>query len=240
MNRLHRIFGIHAVELALTNGQGSRLLVREGKLNARLEKLVDLARDNGCEVVRDEVRAGQNLADQGVALEIKPPEFKSEKDLKLDRGQRQGLLYLVLDGVTDPRNFGACLRSAVSFGVDGVIVAKDNSAPLNDAAIKTASGAASMIPVYQVVNLSRCLESLKKDNVWVVGAILGTDKKLADIDLKGDIALVMGSEGSGIREKIKEKCDFLAEIPTSMPDLSLNVSVATGICLYEAHIQRSA
>ncbi len=234
-----RIFGIHAVETALKTGQGIRLSVRAGKLNQRLEHLIELARAKGCEVVREDVTSGSNLADQGAALDIRPPAFRTEKDLKDARIEEQGQLYLILDGITDPRNFGACLRSAASFGVAGVIVPRDNSAPLNEAAIKTASGAASLVPVYQVVNLARCLEMLKKDNVWVVGAILGADQNLSDIDLKGDIALVMGAEGTGIRQKLREKCDFLVEIPTSFPDLSLNVSVATGICLYEAHKQRS-
>ena len=237
---MSRIFGIHAVQMALTAGQGTRLIVREGKLNPRQAQLLELAHECGCEVVRGEIASGSNLADQGVALEIRTPVLRTEKELKDQVQESENPLYLVLDGVTDPRNFGACLRTAVAFGVTGVIVPKDNSAPLNDAAIKTASGAASLVPVFQVVNLSRCLETLKKANIWVVGAILGADQNLADVDLKGGIALVMGSEDAGIRQKTREKCDFLAEIPTSGPELSLNVSVATGICLYEAFLQRSA
>ena len=236
---MNRIFGIHAVQMAITAGQGIKLIVREGKLNPRQEQLIELARERGCETIRGEIVSGNNLADQGVALDIQNPGFCTEKALKAELQESENPLYLVLDGVTDPRNFGACLRTAVSFGVTGVIVPKDNSAPLNDAAIKTASGAASLVPVYQVVNLSRCLETLKKANIWVVGAILGADRNLADVDLKGGIALVMGSEDAGIRQKTREKCDFLAEIPTSGPELSLNVSVATGICLYAASLQRS-
>jgi len=236
---MSRIYGIHAVQMAIAAGQGTRLTVREGKLNQRQAQLIELAREHGCEVVREEIASGSNLADQGVALEIRNPVFRTEKELKDQLQESEHPLYLVLDGITDPRNFGACLRSAVSFGVTGVIVPKDNSAPLNEAAIKTASGAASLVPIFQVVNLSRCLETLKKANIWVVGAILGADQKLVDIDLKGGIALVMGSEDAGIRQKTREKCDFLAEIPTSGPELSLNVSVATGICLYEAHSQRN-
>ena len=235
---MSKIFGILAVQMALAAGQGMRLIVREGKQNQRQEDLIELARTMGCDVVRDEVTSGGNLADQGVALEIRAPAFRSEKELKQKTQETDNPLYLILDGITDPRNFGACLRSAASFGVSGVIVPKDNSAPLNDAAIKTASGAASLVPIYQVVNLSRCIDALKKDNVWVVGAILGADQQLSEVDLKGSIAVVMGAEDTGIRQKIREKCDFLAEIPTSGPELSLNVSVATGICLYEAHKQR--
>ncbi|MBO6558315.1 MAG: 23S rRNA (guanosine(2251)-2'-O)-methyltransferase RlmB [Pseudomonadales bacterium] len=236
---MSKIFGIHAVQMALAAGQGMRLIVREGKLNQRQENLIELARTKGCDVVREEVASGGNVADQGVALEIRVPAFRSEQALKQSTQATDHPLYLILDGITDPRNFGACLRSAASFGVSGVIVPKDNSAPLNDAAIKTASGAASLVPIYQVVNLSRCLDALKKDNVWVVGAVLGAEQALSDVDLKGPMALVMGAEDSGIRQRVREKCDFLAEIPTSGPELSLNVSVATGICLYEAHKQRT-
>ena len=234
MSRPTRIYGIHAVQNALVAGQGIRLLVRSGRLNDRLGRLVRQAHDCGCDVIRGDFESGG--ADQGVVLEIRTPSFRTGKDLKQSLQARDGArhLYLVLDGVTDPRNLGACLRSAFSFGVAGVIVPKDRAAPLNEAAIKTASGAASLVPVYQVVNLARCLETMKKDNVWVVGAIPGAEQKLPDVDLRGDIALVMGAEDRGIRQKVREKCDFLAEIPTSCPDLSLNVSVATGICLYEA------
>jgi 23S rRNA (guanosine2251-2'-O)-methyltransferase len=174
-----------------------------------------------------------------VSLEIRPPAVRSEKELEAQlAGEFASLLFLVLDGVTDPRNFGACLRSAASFGVDGVIVARDHSAPLNEAAIKTASGAASLVKIYQVVNLARCLDTLKKHGVWVVGTVLEGSQPLTEIDLKGNIALVVGAEESGIRQKTRERCDFLAAIPCPYPDLSLNVSVATGICLYEINRQR--
>jgi 23S rRNA (guanosine2251-2'-O)-methyltransferase len=232
------VVGIHAVQLALEARTGKCLTVREGKLNARQQSLVALALSVGCRIERGLVDRDE-LASQGVSLETRPPEVRSEKELQAQlAGDSASLLFLVLDGVTDPRNFGACLRSAASFGVDGVIVAKDNSAPLNEAAIKTASGAASLVRVYQVVNLSRCLGNLKKYGVWVVGTALSQSQLLTEIDLKGSIALVVGAEESGIRQKIRERCDFLATIPCPHPDLSLNVSVAAGICLYEINRQR--
>jgi 23S rRNA (guanosine2251-2'-O)-methyltransferase len=232
------VVGIHAVQLALKARAGICLTVREGKLNARQQSLVELAQSVGCRVERGQVDRDE-LASQGVSLEIRPPAVCSEKELEAQlAGEGANLLFLVLDGVTDPRNFGACLRSAASFGVDGVIVARDHSAPLNEAAIKTASGAASLVKIYQVVNLARCLDTLKKYGVWVVGTVLEDSQPLTEIDLKGNIALVVGAEESGIRQKTREKCDFLAAIPCPYPDLSLNVSVATGICLYEINRQR--
>ena len=232
------VVGIHAVQLALEARAGICLTVREGKLNARQQSLVELARSVGCRIEFGQVDRGE-LASQGVSLEIRPPAVRSEKELEAQlAGDSSSLLFLVLDGVTDPRNFGACLRSAASFGVDGVIVARDHSAPLNEAAIKTASGAASLVRIYQVVNLARCLDTLKKHGVWVVGTVLEDSQPLTEIDLKGNIALVIGAEESGIRQKTRERCDFLAAIPCPYPDLSLNVSVATGICLYEINRQR--
>jgi 23S rRNA (guanosine2251-2'-O)-methyltransferase len=226
------------VQLALEARAGICLTVREGELNARQQSLVELARSVGCRIEFGQVDRGE-LASQGVSLEIRPPAVRSEKELEAQMaGDSASLLFLVLDGVTDPRNFGACLRSAASFGVDGVIVARDHSAPLNEAAIKTASGAASLVRIYQVVNLARCLDTLKKHGVWVVGTVLEDSQPLTEIDLKGNIALVVGAEESGIRQKTRERCDFLAAIPCPFPDLSLNVSVATGICLYEINRQR--
>ena len=232
------VVGIHAVQLALEAGTGISLTVREGKLNARQQSLVELAQNVGCRIERGRVDRDE-LASQGVSLEIRPPAVRSEKELEAQLvGEFASLLFLVLDGVTDPRNFGACLRSAASFGVDGVIVAKDHSAPLNEAAIKTASGGANLVRIYQVVNLARCLDTLKKSGIWVVGTVLEDSQPLAEIDLKGNIALVVGAEESGIRQKTRERCDFLASIPCPYPDLSLNVSVAAGICLYEINRQR--
>lgn len=232
------VVGIHAVQLALEARAGLCLTVPEGKLNARQQSLVELAQSVGCRIERGPVDLDE-VASQGVSLAIRPPAVRSEKELEAQlAGEPASLLFLVLDGVTDPRNFGACLRSAASFGVDGVIVAKDHSAPLNEAAIKTASGAASLVRIYQVVNLARCLDTLKKHGVWVVGTVLEDSQPLTEIDLKGNIALVVGDEESGIRQKTRERCDFLAAIPCPYPDLSLNVSVATGICLYEINRQR--
>ena len=168
-----------------------------------------------------------------------PPKVKHENYLyELLSKQDENHLLLVLDGVTDPRNLGACLRSAATLGVNAVIVPKDNSAPLNDAAMKTASGGASHVPLIQVVNLSRCLKKLKDEGVWIVGTLLDSSQSISDIDLKGNIAIVMGSEEKGLRQKTLKNCDFLATIPMQTESFGFNVSVATGICLYEVQRQR--
>jgi 23S rRNA (guanosine2251-2'-O)-methyltransferase len=232
--------GINSVAAAIAKGAGRRLLLREGKLNRRQQDILLLAERAGLTIERRAVE-DVDLSGQGVALEAAdaaPADQRALEDL-LDQG-RSDWLFLVLDGVTDPRNLGACLRNAASFGVDGVIVPKDRSAPLNEAAIKTASGGASLVPLFQVTNLARTLAFLKAANIWLVGTVLESEQALADIDLKGPMALVMGAEDKGLRQKTRECCDFLAKIPMPLPDLSLNVSVATGICLYEAHQQRVA
>lgn len=234
---MESIVGIHAVRQALIAGEGRSLTVRPGKLNPRLQEVVDLAKQQGVEVSVGEVRH-EELADQGVALVVKTPQIRSESLLD-DLIGVDSPLFLMLDGVTDPRNLGACLRSAASFGVSAVVAPKDRSAPLNEAAVKTASGAASLVPYVQVTNLGRTLEHLKKAGIWVVGTVLADDSQpLPAIDLTGPLAMVMGAEGTGIRAGIRKKCDFLAEIPAPLPDLSLNVAVASGICLYEVNQQR--
>ena len=232
------VIGIHAIKAALKSGSGIKLMVRQGKLNERLQELVTLAKARNVEVVQQNMET--ELVDQGVLLQTEVIRFQSENQLTQLLSKLQPTWqFLILDGVTDPRNFGACLRSAASFGVDGVIVAKDRSAPLSEVALKAASGAANITPVYQVANLGRCLDRLKQAGIWVVGTSLGeASQVLSSLDLKGPIALVMGAEDKGIRAKTSKRCDFLVKIPVPLSDLSLNVSVAAGICLYEVSRQR--
>jgi len=149
-------------------------------------------------------------------------------------------LSLVLDGVTDPGNLGACLRSAATLGVDAVIVAKDRSARLTAAAVKAASGGAAMVPLIQVVNLARTLEQMKQTGTWVVGTVVDADMPLSAADLSVNTALVMGAEGKGIRVNTRKHCDLLVTIPMVNAGPGFNVSVAAGICLYEAYRQRAA
>jgi len=251
-----RIFGINAVTARLELGKAEieKILIKKGELSSRLNDLLLLAEQTGCfiERVSDEALDEMtSITHQGVGLLLHSPKAKNEhylyellKQEKVKqekvKQKKEPLLLLVLDGVTDPRNLGACLRSAATLGVHAVIVPKDNSAPLNDAAMKTASGGASYIPLIQVVNLARCLGQLKKAGVWIVGTLLEDSQNITDVDLKGPIAIVMGSEEKGMRHKTTQCCDFLVNIPMQNENFGFNVSVATGICLYEVQRQRRA
>jgi 23S rRNA (guanosine2251-2'-O)-methyltransferase len=239
-----KIFGINAIRSRLQLGRTGveKIMLRDGDLSARLQEILDLAVAMKCPVdrVSEEVLAKlTDVAHQGVGMMLLAPELKSEADLfEIIENRAGDLLFLVLDGVTDPRNLGACLRSAATFGVHAVIVPKDNSAPLNDAAVKTASGGASCVLLVQVVNLSRCLNRMQKENIWIVGTLLDARQSIVDVDMTGNIAIVLGSEGKGLRRNTIKCCDFLARIPMVNDNFGLNVSVATGICLYEINRQR--
>ena len=234
------ISGVHAVAKALEAGFGRKLFVSTPKVSVRLNWLIALAHQKQCGVTIGELPdISRENNSQGVALEITTPKYLNEKALNaVTSAEIESFVCLILDGITDPRNFGACLRSAVSYGVNGVIVPKDKSAPLNEAAIKASSGTAFFVPIYEVVNLTRCIKNLKKKNVWV----FGTDSQaVSSIDqevLTGKLALVMGSEGKGIRENLKAHCDVMLRVPVKNAEFTLNVSVATGICLNEIYKQQ--
>lgn len=238
------VYGIHPAMACLSSAvtEVKRVCLRDGSLSPRLQALADNAEARGLAIERLPVEELDRLAQgshQGVVLFMEEPKILGEAALTSIIDQAEGsLLLLILDGVTDPRNLGACLRSAATMGVDAVIVPKDKSAPLNGAAIKTASGAAAMVPVVQVVNLARALEGLKTRGVWVIGTILEPAEMLSTVDLTGPIALVMGAEGKGMRSNTRKHCDLLANIPMLHDDPGFNVSVAAGICLYEAVRQR--
>lgn len=145
---------------------------------------------------------------------------------------------LILDGLTDPHNFGACLRTAETAGVHAVIITKDRSVPVTRVVQEVASGAAERVPIVEVTNLARCMKKLKEQNIWIVGTSHRAEKSLYDIDFRGAIAIVVGSEGDGMRRLTEEECDFTCRIPMHGSIECLNVSVATGVCLFEAVRQR--
>jgi 23S rRNA (guanosine2251-2'-O)-methyltransferase len=147
-------------------------------------------------------------------------------------------LILILDCVQDPHNFGACLRTADAAGVSAVVVPKDKSAPISDTVIRVSCGGAEHVPIVRVTNLSRAMDKLKKLGVWLVGTADETDKSIYDQDLTGPIGIVMGAEGTGMIRLTQENCDFLVRIPMAGAVECLNVSVATGVCLFEAVRQR--
>ena len=234
------ISGVHAVAKALEAGVGRELFVINRKISARLNWLIALANQKKCMVTIGALpdESSENNS-QGVALEIFTPGYLNEKALNAATSSEiDSFVCLVLDGITDPRNFGACLRSAASYGVHGVIIPKNNSAPLNEAAIKASSGTAFLIPIYEVVNLARCIRTLKKKNIWVFGTDSQAVKSIDQQVLTGKVALVMGSEGRGIRENVKAHCDVIMRVPVENAEFTLNVSVATGICLNEIYRQQ--
>jgi len=243
---LESVFGVHAVRALIERGESPReLWVQEGSAGERLAELVEAARAGGARVQRrprDELdRLAQGAAHQGIVAFAAPLAFAAESELwfRLEAwpGEAPPLL-LELDGVTDVHNFGACLRSADAAGVDGVIVPKDKAAPLNATVRKVACGAAESVPVYQVTNLARALARLKALGVWVTGTAGEAEALVFEADLAGPTALVMGAEGKGLRRLTREACDQLVKLPMVGSVSSLNVSVATGICLFEAVRQR--
>ncbi|MFK7864893.1 MAG: 23S rRNA (guanosine(2251)-2'-O)-methyltransferase RlmB [Pseudohongiellaceae bacterium] len=240
------VIGIHAVSELLRQRPQEILSVvlQKGATNKRLEEIKSLARKTGVEMTESEKSRFDKQfkgVHQGVAAQIQSNNTSlDEKQLleHLDRIEGDKLL-LVLDGVTDPHNLGACLRTADAAGVHAVVVPKDRSAPLNETARKVASGAAETVAFAVVTNLARCLEALKQQGIWVVGTSDKSATSIHEQDLTGNLALVMGSEGSGLRRLTRDCCDHEISIPMAGELSSLNVSVATGVALFEAVRQRS-
>lgn len=239
-------YGIHAVDVILRRSPERiiSLSIQSDRNDKRIQGLLSLAQNQGVAVDRvskadlDEMVSERH---QGVVAVIKPRKADggvSERDLSSYLKGIDCPLVLVLDGVTDPHNLGACLRSADAAGVAAVIVPKDNSAELNAVARKVASGAADVIPLVRVTNLARTLRSLKELGIWIVGTTGEADTLVYDQDLSIPTALVMGAEGPGMRRLTTEACDFLVKLPMAGDVSSLNVSVATGVCLFEAVRQR--
>ncbi|AIR70795.1 MULTISPECIES: 23S rRNA (guanosine(2251)-2'-O)-methyltransferase RlmB [Dickeya] len=240
------IYGIHAVK-ALLEQDPQRFLevfTLKGREDRRLQPLIAELEANGIAV---QVANRQWLDDkvegavhQGIVARVKEGRQYQENDLPGLLASLDTPFLLVLDGVTDPHNLGACLRSADAAGVHAVIVPRDRSAQLNATAKKVACGAAETVPLIRVTNLARTLRFLQEQNVWIVGTAGEADHTLYQSKLTGPLALVMGAEGEGMRRLTREHCDELISIPMAGSVSSLNVSVATGICLFEAVRQRSA
>lgn len=185
------------------------------------------------------IRLVGNVVHQGVVASIRPFAYSELAEVLDAIEARQGDgLVLVLDQVQDPHNVGAITRSALALGADAVILGKDRSCEVTPVVTKASAGATNNLPIVKVTNIRRCLEDLKKRGFWAVGTVAGGGQDISAIDLNMPIALVIGSEGSGMRQKIREACDFLAEIPMTGQIGSLNASVAGSICLYEAARQR--
>ena len=242
---MEKIYGVHAVEALLRHHpkRVKQIWLAEGRSEPRLQNLIALAGENRVPVgnaERRELDAWVEGVHQGVVAEVSPSQVWGEAmlDELLDRTEGAPLL-LVLDGVTDPHNLGACLRSADAAGALAVIVPKDKSATLTPTVRKVACGAAEVIPLVAVTNLARSLEKLKQRGLWVVGTAGEAEQSLYQQDMAGPTILIMGAEGSGMRRLTRDLCDYLVHLPMSGSVSSLNVSVATGVCLFEAQRQRS-
>jgi 23S rRNA (guanosine2251-2'-O)-methyltransferase len=239
------IYGIHAVHTMLKSApqRVKELYVQRGRLDDRLQKIHKLAEQHGVALQWATVKQLDGKAEgrhQGVMALCSPGETYDESFLlKLAEERGDDAFFLMLDGVTDPHNLGACLRAADGAGVQAVIVPKDNSVGLTPVVSKVACGAAETMPLVMVTNLTRTLEKLQQQGAWVVGTTGDAEQLIYDIDLKGPMVLVMGAEGAGMRQLTQKQCDFLVKLPMAGGVSSLNVSVATGICLYEVVRQRT-
>ncbi|MBV6417173.1 MAG: 23S rRNA (guanosine-2'-O-)-methyltransferase RlmB [Steroidobacteraceae bacterium] len=245
MSSAERIFGLHAVRAVLTRDPARivRLTLAERRDDRRIAEIEALARSANVPLQRVDAHTLSKMAGegahQGVLAEVRPMPPWTEDDLLEALRSADAPLVLALDGVQDPHNLGACLRTADACGALAVVVPKDRAAQVNATVRKVAAGAAETTPVAAVTNLSRTLKLLKEAGLWVIGAAGEADRLAQDADLTGPLVLVMGAEGSGLRELTRKNCDFLVRLPQIGSVESLNVSVATGMLLYEAIRQRS-
>lgn len=241
-----KIFGINPVMEALKAGRPvRRLLIAEHRKHDReVQTILRLAREAEVEVrvlSRDALqKEAPQAVHQGVVAIAAARQYGSLDDvLKIPAEKGQVPLYLILDGVEDPRNLGAIIRTAETAGVHGVIIPERRAAGLTETVAKAAAGALEYVPVVKVGNVVNTLEELKKKGIWVAGAEAGGDRMYWDADFAGPTALVLGGEDRGVRRLVRERCDYLVSLPMMGNISSLNVSVAAGILLYEVLRQRS-
>ena len=243
------LFGFHAVGVRLKTAPQSvvEIYFEATRRDARMRQFLDRAREAGVRLIEaDSLRIAKlagSHGHQGVAARVQPLTQITSLDELLEGLEADGVanpLLLVLDGVTDPHNLGACLRVADGAGAHAVIAPKDHAAGINATVAKVASGAAETMPYFMVTNLARTLGELKERNIWIIGTSDDAPRTLYQADLKGPVALVLGAEGAGMRQLTRKTCDELVSIPMAGAVESLNVSVASGVCLYEALRQRSS
>ena len=238
------LFGFHAVGVRLKTAPKSviEIFFEPTRRDARMRSFLERAKEAGVRLVEaDGLRIARlcgNQGHQGVAARVEAIAQIHSLDDLLD-SLKQPALLLVLDGVTDPHNLGACLRVADGAGAHAVIAPKDHAVGINATVAKVASGAAETMPYFMVTNLARTLGELKERNIWCIGASEDAPRSLYQADLKGPVALVLGAEGTGLRQLTRKTCDELIRIPMQGAVESLNVSVASGVCLYEALRVRS-
>jgi 23S rRNA (guanosine2251-2'-O)-methyltransferase len=249
------LFGFHAVGVRLKTAPQSivEIYFEPTRRDARMRQFLERVQESGVRLIEaDGLRLSKlcgSHGHQGVAARVQAIkqvhsldellEDLEARNAELPSAERTQPLLLVLDGVTDPHNLGACLRVADGAGAHAVIAPKDHAAGINATVAKVASGAAETVPYFMVTNLARTLNELKERNIWVIGTSDAATGTLYQADLKGPVALVLGAEGDGMRQLTAKTCDQLVSIPMRGAVESLNVSVASGVCLYEALRQRS-
>ncbi len=240
------IFGINPITQMLQSNPNKikQIFISDSKDDRRVQGILNLAHNNDISVQRIDIKKLDRMAPgenhQGVLAKIIATALLSEADLPHLIKESVNPLFLILDGVQDPHNLGACLRTADAAGVTAVIVPKDNAVSITPVVRKIASGAADTVPLVAVTNLARVMREMQELGVWIVGTDSDCEQTIYQVDLKGSIAIVLGAEGEGMRQLTRKHCDFLVKLPMLGQVESLNVSVATGVCLYEAVRQRTA
>ena len=255
MSSAKTLFGFHAIGVRIKTAPASilEIHIEPTRRDARMRQFVERIKEAGIRLIESD---GMRLAKlcgshghQGVVARVQALVQTHSLDELLERleasqadvplAQRVQPLLLVLDGVTDPHNLGACLRVADGAGAHAVIAPKDHAAGINATVAKVASGAAETVPYFMVTNLARTLGELKERNIWIIGTSDTATQTVYDADLRGPVALVLGAEGDGMRQLTAKTCDQLVRIPMQGAVESLNVSVASGVCLFEAVRQRT-
>jgi 23S rRNA (guanosine2251-2'-O)-methyltransferase len=236
------LFGLHPVEEALRSGtrKFDHICIARERQDARLEKLIQACRDAGVKLrldTRDQLtKLARTEAHQGVVAIVRQRQFLEFEDLL--EGENRNRLFLALDGIEDPQNLGALLRTAEGAGVDGVIVTERRSAPLSPVAVKASAGAAEHVKMARVVNLTRTLEEMKQRDLWIIGLDERGSMDYDQFDFSVGCVLVLGREGAGLHDLVRRRCDHLLRIPMAGRIASLNVSAAGAVVLYEAARQR--
>ncbi len=239
------IYGVNPVLEALRSGEPAieRVLIAKGRGAKAVEPVLKLARERGIATGfadRQELdRLAGRTGHQGVAALCRPFRYASLEEAAGGDGNRGHRLVVVLDGITDPQNLGAIIRTACCFGASGIVIPEHRAAPVTPAVMKASAGAAGRIPVARIGNLAQVLDALKEMGFWIYGTDATGGREVDATSFEGDTAVVMGNEGSGLRPLIRRKCDFLLSIPMTGDFDSLNVSVAAGIVLYEVSRRRN-
>ena len=245
---MNHLAGFHAVEEALVAGHPlDRILIARGQHGGRIQKILDLARSRGVPVrFEDRIQLDRAAAaehHQGVVAFTAAREALDIEDILAGHSQPNAQaadqLLVLLDGIEDPHNVGAIVRTALAAGAAGLIIPERRAAGLTDTVARVSAGALAHLPVARVKNLARSMEQLKEAGFWLIGLDERAEKSYTEVDYKGRIAIVMGSEGTGLHELVRKRCDFLVSIPTTGPVRSLNVSVAASVVLFEALRRRT-